>query len=551
MESARGEIEQRRNEGQQKIEQDQRKIEEQHRKIRRIPEETSMLGRQLNGSTLITSLPQDILEAIFAVYSHIDHDSILEGSFGQRWDVYEWLQLITQVCQRWHNVALRTHALWANIILNDRSHVQDMLLRSGDAPLTVVAMESEQFDNLELCLPHLHRVRELGLHSVTKTKLDTFVRQHNLEPLHLQSLTVTCEPEYNFRAGTLELVFEPSQLRSLEISGFVLDFNRIPFLPRLEHLSYSLEENLLSEVFPLLCRTPALKTLNLEDFDVGSKSTVHLMPQADHPRIPLPKLRHMNIVSVVEHCVELLRHLDLTPLTSLHLTLRSCISDRIESTRNAAALKEILSFVDKAIPCNALSSVKFRSLPHMIFEAWKSGSGSGTVGSAWTAPDVRLGINDTSFEDAFEEFVTMVGGSLSLTNVKTISTFSDIPFRHWHSLFGYMHHVTALEVTEVKDGINLPNALTVHSGHPESSNYQRGGQHGEDMLFPSLRTLWIRRYLDHQDLGAYTCSLAAALESRRLGNKKFQQVVLHAPVSVHSDVSARLEEAVEELTLVQ
>ncbi|KZT21874.1 hypothetical protein NEOLEDRAFT_724448 [Neolentinus lepideus HHB14362 ss-1] len=181
MESARREIEQRLYDGQQKIEQDQRKIEEQHRQIRRIPEETLMLGRQRNGPTLITSLPREILEAIFAVYSHLDLNQLCFDSSGwgveimeNYWGPYEWLQPIMQVCQRWRDVALCAHSLWANILLDDRSHIQDMLLRSGNAPLTLVALDLNQFDNLELCLPHLHRVRELGLHSVTKTKLETF-----------------------------------------------------------------------------------------------------------------------------------------------------------------------------------------------------------------------------------------------------------------------------------------------------------------------------------------------------------------------------------------
>ncbi|KZT21877.1 hypothetical protein NEOLEDRAFT_1181396 [Neolentinus lepideus HHB14362 ss-1] len=156
------------------------------------------------------------------------------------WDPYEFLQPIMQVCHLWRDVALCAHSLWANILLDDRSHIQDMLLCSGNAPLTLAALDVNQFDNLELCLPHLHRVRDLRLHSVTKTTLEMFVRQHNLEPLNLQSLTVTCGPEddiFIFSPVTLELVFEPFRLRSLEVTDFVLDFNRIPLLPHLEHLS--------------------------------------------------------------------------------------------------------------------------------------------------------------------------------------------------------------------------------------------------------------------------------------------------------------------------
>ncbi|KZT21873.1 hypothetical protein NEOLEDRAFT_724442 [Neolentinus lepideus HHB14362 ss-1] len=271
-----------------------------------------------------------------------------------------------------------------------------------------------------------------------------------------------------------------------------------------------------------------------------------MMPQADHPRITLPNLRHINIAYPVEHCGELLQHIDLILLTSLHLDLRSCTSGGGEPTMNAAALKKILSFVDKVIPCNALSSVRFHFRPYMIFEAWKFDSRSRTVGSA---PDVRLDINDIGFEDAFEEFVTIVCGSLSLANVETISTSGNITFGHWRSLFGYMHRVTALEV---HGGIeNLPKALTVYSGYPGSSNYQRGGQHGKDMLFPSLRTLQIKGFYNYSDKEVYADSLATALDSRRVGDKKFEEVILTAPLSTHSDVSARLEEVVEELTLVQ
>ncbi|KZT21875.1 hypothetical protein NEOLEDRAFT_1221669 [Neolentinus lepideus HHB14362 ss-1] len=93
-------------------------------------------------------------------------------------------------------------------------------------------------------------------------------------------------------------------------------------------------------------------------------------------------------------------------------------------------------------------------------------------------------------------------------------------------------------------------SLSLIQAIQEGSNYRIGGQHGEDVLFSSLRILRVSHYDDRQDMEVYSDLLDAALESRRVGDRKFWLVILHAPLRVHSVVSAKLKGTVENLTLV-
>ncbi|KAF6756821.1 hypothetical protein DFP72DRAFT_261701 [Ephemerocybe angulata] len=139
----------------------------------------------------INGIPPEILSIIFIIVAHCPQSFLDLETRGPYVDT-TWIQSTSHVCRQWREVALVCPALWARISFASPEITELMLLRSKDAPLSIVYNESHQtFPHHVLqALFHSHRLKAIELRSdyYQSSSLGTLLTHHSRPMPILQSL---------------------------------------------------------------------------------------------------------------------------------------------------------------------------------------------------------------------------------------------------------------------------------------------------------------------------------------------------------------------------
>ncbi|KAI0630511.1 hypothetical protein C8Q77DRAFT_1133458 [Trametes polyzona] len=295
------------------------------------------LKGRLNTMTTVARLPPELLSEVFlhvtrdayAIYQSSNHLHYGAARF------YAWVK-VSHVCRSWREVALSTPRLWGHIILTKRSVVEDMLLRSKRAPLSLSAAIFSSKDDrtrvLEQLMQETPRIKELRL-SGPVCLLQDFCAKLTEPANNLDTLVLSDNASHTYPLlsnNALSQTVFPGKLpylRTLEIRGLVFDWTvpvLSPTLTRLVLVGRMDSQSLLgsfNQLLTVLDTMPGLETLVLENAipRVSSEVTTWSTPQHT---IALPQLHELTVHGQSFDCANLINHLRLSSSTHVKLTCR-------------------------------------------------------------------------------------------------------------------------------------------------------------------------------------------------------------------------------------
>ncbi|PCH34882.1 hypothetical protein WOLCODRAFT_165880 [Wolfiporia cocos MD-104 SS10] len=233
---------------------------------------------------------------------------------------------ITQVCRHWRALCLSIPQLWTTVNMNvahPRTWLQDLLERSGDAPLEVIAdLRSPNSWNIvfawELLEPHARRIRSFRLfHLKMKIRGDWYDEIQPLIHKAMPRLEVLDVAVNENKCDLLQPGLLP-EVRSLYLTGDFIPLRSITTrsLRHLELRGLSKEFH-LSDIFKILGANAGLELLVLTSMDPSRDEYTK-----DFPRVSLPNLKTLFLGGAFTAIAKMLAHLILPSAVRISIKYR-------------------------------------------------------------------------------------------------------------------------------------------------------------------------------------------------------------------------------------
>lgn len=424
-----------------------------------------------NGLSVIARLPPELLSDIFLLKALAER----EESNNSRWI------RVSHVCSHWRRIALGCPAFWSHIQCTHPTWAVEMLRRSRNMPLTVVATPRRYYTTspaIRSVLGHLWRIRELSLLPDSSDLLHWEGLLANLklpapllETLHIEFIIP--HPKSKLPDG----IFKNSpRLRHLTLRNCNLIWSTI--LPcalttfQISNLHPRYQPS-MDQLLTVLEKLPSLTTLTLSDA-FKSHAAKNAMPI--QKRVSLPSLKSLEVSTSLEACIFLLNHMDYPTTTKISVT---CGVDAAESSSLLSDLGVLLKSRVERTRCAEMEEVSWHRI---IIRAWNE---PGTHRSPpIMAPNVSIAINSL---DPVSPNVGILFDSLwsmfSMPDMKILHLdgIVDRP-DGWLDMFGSLRSLDTIHV--VLHATGLARALT---GKRESHIAQ--DDQTRAVAFPALRHL--------------------------------------------------------------
>lgn len=282
-----------------------------------------ILKTKQNALAPVSRLPPEILSNVFFQ----TREFVLSND---RWSL-DWIAPISHVCQHWRDVALADPNLWTCIVFDRLQRAEELLKRSGMAPLIIKARISdlsflELFDLVCSAMQHLPRTLELYISASKEDMEEILAGAISLDAPLLETLCLfnTHDSPDDSTNFDFPKCFDNSIcLRRVELINCNFSWHS-PLLVGLTHLKLHniYPRPTTKELLNALEKLPLLETLDILD----SFPLLH----APHDRvITLPSLSLLCLTSPVLECVNILKHLSYPPSTTLILDCKAIAHDVI------------------------------------------------------------------------------------------------------------------------------------------------------------------------------------------------------------------------------
>ncbi|CCM06652.1 uncharacterized protein FIBRA_08935 [Fibroporia radiculosa] len=509
------------------------------------------LRSRLNTLTPIARLPPELLAAIFAHY-------IAQFPKTASTHYYKWLQ-VTHVCSRWRHAALAFPTLWAHIVLPaDPECVDEMLLRSGAAPLSVSASYSrmrwsqstEDPECLALTMHHLSRIQHLWLSApphILELLWDESDDPASLESLMLISDTFPFDPVHGPASQrlTIPILFPVSRaprLRSLAVHNYPICWDTLSSLSSLRHLKIRNNKRdhgpiFMSKLISELEKIPALESLALDTiFRTDEEATGRILA--------LSHLQSLELAGDMSRCVDFLNHLTLP--SNIRLVIR-CDGNDVQALSRALAAKVSQP---KRKPLKSLYVYELGGDFHLHAYEHDHRQLFASLRSPRSLFDVEAPI----FDDAESTLSIVCAGrgihitaillamckALPLANAQSLFVSGEMMAheRMWLETFGKMKNLSALWVHEDAGTVSLSKALLRRQTRPHGISKDRP----ESYYFPHLRLLKLHglrfRTVDEywgDEYGAFALSLLDCLTDRAKHGAKISKLILKTCINMEKD----------------
>ena len=231
----------------------------------------------------INRLPPEMLAGIFVYLSRQEPDSAGRKASHSVQDLIS----VTHVCTLWRRAAITAPGLWTEITMMNLEMTKAFLERSRAVPLNVDLRPSSGTElntvRLDMVIPHIHRLRQLSVHTLTRRDYLTRALTSFTEPVPLLERLVIRHP----LGGRSLLLFgdQAPRLRELVIvsDGLRLQ-NRLGSLTSL-HVTLPWMGSDFLPFFDMLRRCPVLEEMFV--------SWSGRDPPPPPPQLPTVPLRHL------------------------------------------------------------------------------------------------------------------------------------------------------------------------------------------------------------------------------------------------------------------
>lgn len=368
----------------------------------------------------------------------------------------EWIKSTSHICQHWRDVALGCPSLWAGILFEQPSWVEEMLKRSKMVPLVLKGniTNPKTAGRIRLALSH-SRTRELHVLG-TKSTLESLFSIPSQNAPFLESLCLSNYEGYSFSSlGSGYMVSEDAfhdttRLRRLELVRCNISWDST-LLAGLNHL--------LLHKLTLLPTTKQLidvlgNMLDLETLDLDNSLPADVLtPPPPDRTINLPRLTLISLTSGLLECANVLNHLAFPRDASMSL---SCTVKEIPDNY-VSILVPALSRIHKDSHALRVSEDSFRCLairvdpgPIQILDLWTQSSGPCDRPIPSTAR-IHLYIKWETYraQSSSAQVVVQLCNALPLAYLDTIHIYDlDIPTTNWLSTFGGLAHLVNIDVKQ-------------------------------------------------------------------------------------------------------
>ena len=303
---------------------------------------TRSLRSHRSAVTPISVLPPELLMRIFRFYAlEVPPWSDTVQKLG-------WI-VVTHVCQRWRQIALGDSSLWARIAGTspNAKWISEMLVRARNAPLVVDVVIMPVPGILSKFAPHISRICELRLHTLSLLHPQDLLEICALEAPSLEHFELgvlfPCTVAFHQLDGTTLFRGRAPKLRTLSLSNVSIPRSLIPrgqltqlkitFLEEISVFDFPLPSD-FNQLLDLLINSPDLEVLVLE-----FRSPTILFQAPDGQAIQLPRLSRLCLGGSTSCVAKLLKVLQPPSSTTLHLR---CIFEK-PSTHNVNIILPLVS----------------------------------------------------------------------------------------------------------------------------------------------------------------------------------------------------------------
>ena len=318
----------------------------------------SLLTRR-NALAPISVLPPEVLARVFHALARLEPPC---------WSGIQYLGWIraTHVCVHWRQVALGDSSLWARIsgVPTSKEFVAEMLVRARNAPLDIdVDLAGTSNPALSLLFaPHISRIRELRLHSLSKFHSDSVRGIYGQEAPVLEhfelGVSVAAPMVFGELGGVTLFKGRAPKLRTLSLSQVLIPWSHIPRgqLTQLKIVFFNevpfpidvSTHDDVNQLIDLLVNSPELEVLVLESC---LPSRLGQFPRSR--TIHLPHLSRLCLGGSSSRVTNLLKMLKFPPSSMLHL---HCISENTPTYND----HHLLPLISAHYQCRA--PIEFKSL---------------------------------------------------------------------------------------------------------------------------------------------------------------------------------------------
>lgn len=458
---------------------------------------------------IVGSMSMEQLSPVFALPPELLSECFLSCAatasvpytFGMLPSPYAWIT-ISHVCRHWRAVALSSAKLWSRIRLTShREWMQELLKRSGEAPLEVLAdfpliYESPQtradwMASFRVVLEQIARIRILVISSQQKLESDALDLLNRpaplLKDLRLYHLVFDCEGATDDMPQALGFMSRNSNAACLEslslykchIPWFELDVQTLKELTIVGlpwgGVSRSLDMPTLVQI---LRSAPLLESFVIRNA-LRPLSTIYAGP-IEGPSVELPNLRTVKLYGCTTDVIKLLDHLQLPALRSLYMALDSPLMDTPESFA-ASVVRTVLALGE-------LSSLHIKGEGYVNFSLEGHVARPAAGARAPETSVFNLTISSTHCRRILSAFVVHP----ALSRVRTLHITSLCRKRIWVLIFAHFRSVSELAVR----GKRATKILHRMFSEPSASDAGEGDGEGEggaaeavQVPFPHLRSL--------------------------------------------------------------
>ena len=285
----------------------------------------------------VSMLPPELLSECF-----LSCAATVPYTFGMLPSPYAWIT-ISHVCRQWRDVSLSYAKLWSRIRLTyHREWMQELLRRSGEAPLEVLADFPLIYDNpqrradwmasFQVVLGEIARIRILVISSQQRLEPETLALLNRpaplLKDLRLYHLVFDCEsPALGFMSANSNATrLESLSLYKCHIPSFSVDIHTLKELTIVGlpwgGASHSLNMPTLVQI---LRSAPLLESLVMRNA-LPPLSSIYSSP-IEGPPVELLHLHTLKLYGCTADVIKLLDYLQLPALRSLFMALDSPLMD--------------------------------------------------------------------------------------------------------------------------------------------------------------------------------------------------------------------------------